>query len=127
MGDFFPPCENTYYYSLPVCGAVAGHLNDPILGLWESGVHGCVITMTIIISGIRLVIRVIAQKRLRHQRKMIFQMLSISSVFIIFNLPISIMFILHLTGISSDLWVELQLCFFFTTFIGYYCFHLSFA
>jgi hypothetical protein len=72
--------------------------------------------MTIIISGIRLVIRVIAQKRLRHQRKMIFQMLSISSVFIIFNLPISIMFILHLTGVSSYLWVELQLCFFFTTY-----------
>ncbi len=120
---FFPPCENIYMYTLPVCSATPCYILHPILGLWEMGVHGCLCTMIIIFSSITLLIRVITQKRQRSRRfqwkkyrKMIFQLVSISVLYILFNLPIMILHVARRFGLPADVGVQEELVAFFLTY-----------
>lgn len=119
---FFPPCENTYLYTLPVCAAIPCHLLHPILGIWEMGVHGCLSTIIIAFASISLLIRAIMQKR-RHQafqwkkfRKMIIQLLFISTLYLLFNLPIMTMWLARQCGLPADVGVEEELVAFFITY-----------
>ncbi|CAF1249071.1 unnamed protein product [Adineta ricciae] len=120
---FILPCENIYDYTLPVCGAIPCYINDPIFGVWELIFHGCICTIITTVFSIGLVIRVIIEKLSRHlpiewrkHRKMTIQMLSISSIFIFFNLPITTMAIAHLAGLPYDVGAEIQLYFFFLSY-----------
>jgi hypothetical protein len=120
---FFPPCEQTYAYTLPVCGATPCHILHPVFGLWEMGVHGCLCTMIIACSNIALLIRVIIQKR-RHNRlfqwkkyrKMIFQFVFLAALYVTFNLPIMILLIARQCGLPADVGVQEQLVAFFLTY-----------
>jgi hypothetical protein len=120
---FFPPCQQTFLYTLPVCSAAPCHLFHPILGLWEIGVHGCLCTLIIAFSNLTLIIRVIIQKRQRTQifqwkkyHKMIFQLISISVLYLLFNLPIMILLVARQCGLPADVGVEEQLVAFFLTY-----------
>jgi hypothetical protein len=120
---FFPPCDNIYDYTLPVCAAFPCYLDDPVLRVWEIGFHGCGLTFIIIIFSIGLIIRVVNKRisfrptmQWRKHRKMTLQLVSITSVFIIFNLPINLMYIARMLGLPADVGVDLQLNFFFITY-----------
>ena len=120
---FFPPCQHTFIYTLPVCAASPCHLLHPILGLWEMGVHGCLSTITVAFFSIALLVRVILYKR-RHNRafrwrkyrKMIIQLLSISAMYLLLNFPIMLMSVAHLCGLPSNIGVEAQQITFFLTY-----------
>lgn len=120
---FFPPCQHTFIYTLPVCAASPCHLFHPILGLWEMGVHGCLSTILVAFFSLALLVRVIVHKRRRHRRfrwkvyrKMIIQLLSISALYLLLNFPIMLMSVAHLCGLPSDIGVEAQQITFFLTY-----------
>lgn len=120
---FFPPCENTYDYTSPVCTATPCFLNHPISGTWEAGVHGCFFTFVIAIFSATFLIRVLLERHRRfhainwrRHRKMTIQLLSISSIFLVFNLPLNIAAIIQLCGLPFELGAILMPYFFFLTY-----------
>ena len=120
---FFPPCQHTFIYTLPVCAASPCHLFHRFLGLWEMGVHGCLSTIFVAFFSLALLVRVIVYKRRRHRvfrwkfyRKMTIQLLSISALYLLLNFPIMIMSVAHLCGLPADIGVEAQQITFFLTY-----------
>ena len=119
----FPPCEHIYNYHLPVCGANPCYFQHPIIGLWEFGFNACATSMIVVVFSAALFFRVFIHKRAlrqplqwRKHRKMTFQLLSISTVATVFNMPLTVMFLAHLLGLPSEAGVELQLYFFFLAY-----------
>lgn len=120
---FFPPCENIYDYTLPVCGATPCFILQPISGVWDAAVHGCLMVIIIVVFSIGLLFRVLLGKcRHRHavqwrqHRKMTVQLLSISSIFIIFGLPSATIIFIQICGIQFDEGYILLPYFFFTSY-----------
>ena len=120
---FFPPCQHNYAYEFVVCSATPCHLVDPVLSVWEMGVHGCLPTLIIACFSIGLLIRVILKKRFHDQgfqwrkyRKMIIQLLSLSVVYLAFNLPIMVIWMARSLGASAEALAPAQLVTFFLTY-----------
>lgn len=120
---FFPPCQHRFIYTLPVCAASPCHLFHPIFGLWEMGIHGCLSTILVAFFSIALLGRVVIHKRRRHRkfrwriyRKMIIQLLSISALYLLLNLPIMILSVARFCGLPSNIGVEAQQIAFFLTY-----------
>jgi hypothetical protein len=106
---FFPPCQHTYTYTLPVCAASPCHLLHPVLGMWEMGVHGCLPAIVIAVSSIGLIARVLLSKRRANQlvrwrkyQKMIVQLLSVSLLYLALGLPIMVISVARLCGLPAD-------------------------
>ena len=90
----FPPCKNTFDYSLPLCGHPMCLYRSEFLSMWDIIFNEIVPTLIIVTFGIALLIRVIRQKRraLQHvewrkHRKMTIQILSISSLYFFLYIP----------------------------------------
>lgn len=101
---FFIPCQNHYDYTLPFCGGPC-YVLDSILGPWDSIVHGVATTFTIAIVSISLLVRLLIKHHRSHRTiqwhkhlQLTIQLLLISSIFIIFSLPFSIILLLHMAG-----------------------------
>jgi hypothetical protein len=114
----FPPCINTYDYTLPVCNDFPCYLNDPILGIIDSIINNILPTIVISLSSLVLLIRVYYQKRRLHrrhlwrkQRKMIIQLLCSCVLYLVPNLPLNSFFFLHLCGLPKNIGVKPQLYF----------------
>ena len=58
----FPPCVNTYDYSLPLCNDFPCYLNDSILGILDSVVNNIIPVVIISIANLVLLIRVSYKK-----------------------------------------------------------------
>ncbi len=121
---FFLPCENTYVYTVPVCGASPCYQSYGILGMWDFIVNsgGPVILEAIVSMG--LIVRVQWQKqhlrqstKWRKHRRMIIQLFLVSGLNISLNLPFSLITIAHLCGLPPEYGVQSELYFFF---LGYF-------
>ena len=120
---FSPPCQNDFIYVLPVCGATPCHILDPVLGRWEMGVHGCLATLIIACFSSGLLIRVIVRKHHHNQvfqwrkyRKMTIQLLSVSVLYLVFNLPAMSIWLVLTSTMPTDALVHAQLITFFLTY-----------
>jgi len=120
---FLIPCENSVSFDNDKC-FVPCYLGDPFLGLWESIVHRLVTTLCIIVFSCALLIRVHQLKnRLRltlnwrKYRKMLFQLISISSLYLSTNSPFFIIYIVYMINFSDWLLVALECLSFFSFFI----------
>jgi hypothetical protein len=90
----FPLCENTNIMQ-PLNGVPVPCMNfNPITGKYDSICHQILPSFTVAIFSIALLIRVVWQKhqlnrsiQWRQQRKMVIQLLSISALYLFFNLP----------------------------------------
>ncbi|CAF4164275.1 unnamed protein product [Rotaria sordida] len=115
----FPPCKNTFDYILPVCNDYPCYLDDVVLGIWDSVVNGILPTFIICIFSVAILIRVYHQKRRlvnqrnqwRQQRKMMIQLISSSVLYLIPNVPLSLLILAHLCGLPEDVGVDPQLYF----------------
>jgi hypothetical protein len=114
----FPPCINTYDYTLPVCNDFPCYLNDPILGVWDSVVNNIIPVIIISIFSLVLLFRVYYRKRRLHQpnlwrkqRKMTIQLLFSAVLYLIPNLPLNVFFFARLCGLSENSQVQTQLYF----------------
>ncbi|CAF1265923.1 unnamed protein product [Adineta steineri] len=126
---FILPCENNYLYTVPVCGSSPCYESYGILGMWEFIVHSSIPILLEGIASIALVIRVQIQKRRlrqsnqwRRQRRMIIQLLLVTSLNISINIPSSILLIAHLCGLQADYGAEVQLYFFFFEYFTIFLF-----
>ncbi|CAF1091513.1 unnamed protein product [Adineta steineri] len=113
---FFPPCNNIYVYTLPVCNNFPCYLNDAILGKWDSIMNSILPTTLISFFVVTLLIRVYRQKRRlnqpirwRKQRKLIVQLVPISILYTSVNIPLNIIIFAHLCGLANETGVDVQL------------------
>jgi hypothetical protein len=119
-----PPCTHRYIYTLPVCAAAPCYLLHSFLGVWDSAVHGCLPTLVVASANVALVVRVVMHKRRvnqhfqwRKSRRMIIQLLAISSLHLFFNLPLMLVWTLRLLHLVPHIPTELLLTIYF---IGYW-------
>ncbi|CAF2066796.1 unnamed protein product [Rotaria magnacalcarata] len=118
----------------PVCSALRWYLNHPLLGKWEAGFHGCFVTLIVVVFSVGLLIRILIEKcHLRHiahwrrHRKLTTQLLLISLVFIIFNLPLNLGAFINLCNLPFEIGALVMPYFFFLSYwvMFSYAFRLS--
>lgn len=125
---FGPFCENSFD------SFVAGSIYIPcvfaktFLGTWDLIVHQIIPTLIIVIFSVLLILRVICQKlrlnqpiKWKRHRKMTIQLLSISSVYIIFNFPWAFLVFAIQYGLSGD---AANIPLVYTGYFYYYVFFL---
>jgi len=113
----FPPCESPYDFTSPVCGAYPCYLLVPVLATWALVFHGIVPTFLIFFFNAALVLRIIWHKRRHHQnwkkcRKMVFQLFSISVLYLSMNLPLMVIALVQSVG-YPDFGTQAQLYLYF--------------
>ena len=110
---FFPPCENLINDSNMAC---TDFCFAEIYGLymWDLIFHQTLPNLIIFVFSIALIVRVLYRKYRIHRaihwrknRKMIIQLLSIASLYLIFAFPMTLMNLLYQFGLSYDTGVEL--------------------
>ncbi|CAF1189218.1 unnamed protein product [Adineta steineri] len=121
---FFLPCENMYFYTLPLCGTAPCYEFNNILGMWEFVAHTGTPILLEGIASIALVLRVQMQKRRlrqsnqwRKQRRMIIQLLLVTTLNIGINFSGNLILLAHLCGLSPEYGAEAQLYF---SFLDYF-------
>ena len=119
---FFPPCENILDYNQEWCFYPC-YYDHHILGLYDTIANGMFPTLLIDISSIALLLRYICQRRRlqariqwRKYRKMIIQLLSISLLHFVFDVPIIILVTAHLSGLPAEIGAEAEVYMYFFTY-----------
>lgn len=94
---FIPSCNYKFVfdYTLPVCGWIPCYASQTAIVMYDLSINGVLPNIVIAICSIGLLIRVIWHRHIRNRqpiqwqkyRKLSIQMLSLSIVFLIFNLP----------------------------------------
>lgn len=110
---FLLPCESYFYIENQRCNYPC-FLSNPVLNMWQAILHSMFPTICIIVFSFSLIIRVY-RSRTHHQqlvnwrkyRKMLFQLISISSLYLSINFPYFIISILDITGLFG--WTEIAL------------------
>jgi hypothetical protein len=102
---FAPICENTFDYTVDLCGGQACYESIPFLTMFEQIVFSVMGSCLIAIFNLLLLVRVIWQKYRVHQvidwrkqRKIAFQVISMSTLYLGFSLPATIIYIVRLFG-----------------------------
>jgi len=109
---FASQCENNFdNLTIPSCFPCTYENN--VLNMYETIGHSILPILIIVISSAILLFRVLWQKYHAHRqihwrryRKMTIQVLSISSLYLIFPFPYYLITILHLCGMPADIGVE---------------------
>ena len=120
---FIPPCENTYRYDLPICGSSPCFQENKYFGIWDFTSNNIVPTLLVVLMSIAFLIRVKRHKnrlnqhnQWRRQRKMLIQLLSLSTLNLVFNLPLNVISLARLCGLPEDYGVEAQHYFYFSCY-----------
>jgi hypothetical protein len=107
--DFFPPCKNYFDDFYMLCVDSCLFYESYALYMWDTIVHQILPSLTIVISSIALLVRILWQKhhmgqslRWRKHWKMTVQLLCISILYLIFTFPITLMNFLYLCGLPDD-------------------------
>ncbi|CAF1159525.1 unnamed protein product [Adineta steineri] len=121
---FLLPCENNYLYTALVCGQSPCYESYGILGMWEFILHAATPILLEGIASIALLLRVQIQKRRlrqsnqwRKQRRMIIQLLLVTTINIGINFSNSALFFAHLFDVPPEYVAEVQLYF---SFLDYF-------
>jgi hypothetical protein len=104
----FPPCKNTESW----CSSFCLYQNKILV------IHDILATILVVMFSISLIIRVIYHHR---HRKIIIIFLSISAIYLLFNLPMMILKLVQLCGLSENIVERLQPYF---DFLNYFVFIL---
>lgn len=120
---FFFPCENDYDYSLPICDAAPCYQSNFSLGIWDFVMNNIVPSLVIGLMSAVLLLRVVRQKRRlnqppqwRKQRKMTIQLVSLSVLNIVFNIPLNLLSLAYLCGLPDDEAYQADLYFYFSCY-----------
>ena len=104
---FFISCELPLDYTIIRCGYSYCAMYFPSLGTFDGIVNNVMPTFTIVTFSVLLLVRVLWQKRRlrqrinwRNYRKMIVQLLSISSIYLLFYFPPTIVYVAYTAGVS---------------------------
>lgn len=125
---FAPFCRNFFDYSV-LFGLPFGHCMywRPLIVQWDLMFNQVIPALTIVLFSMALLIRVLWQKhRLfqsinwRKQRRMIYQLLSITLIYLLFNIPCSLFYFVHQIGIVKTIHPEVSF------YLAYFAFYLAF-
>lgn len=105
----FPPCENKYNYDENQCSLSCLYRNE-ILSMYDTIFNDILATTLVAIFSISLIIRLFwhnysrlnGQVQWRRHRKIIFILLSISIIYLLFNLPMMIVDFLDIFDLYED-------------------------
>ncbi|CAF3405794.1 unnamed protein product, partial [Rotaria socialis] len=107
---FYPFCESSFEVFLAGGFHIPCVFDHTVLGMWDLIVHQFLPTVIIVLFSMALLIRAILQKnRLRQgvhwrkHKKMITQLLSISAVYVIFNVPWVLVIFAYQYGLPTDI------------------------
>ncbi|CAF3985040.1 unnamed protein product [Adineta steineri] len=121
--SYFYPCEHQVDFVHNVC-YYGCQSRDPILGMWQTSIHILSPTICVLICNGALLFRVYRSKtRLRQSinwrkyRLMIFQLVSISCFYLLFNLPFAIAYLWVIVAPAPFIITILQRIGFLTYFI----------
>jgi hypothetical protein len=124
---FAPICENTFDYTSDLCGGMACYESIRFLTMFEQIVFSTMGCCLIAIVNLLLLVRVIWQKyrihrnnEWRKQRKLAIQVISISTLFLVFSLPDTIIYFVRLFG-RPDWGMEVYSVFFYLTYFTGFC------
>ena len=128
---FTPICESTFDYTSNVCGVLACYGSIRFFAIVEQLGFSSTSSCLIVLFNMTLLARVIRQKyrihravQWRRQRKLALQMIALSLLYLIFSLPITIIYLVLFFG-SSDWADEYVAIFYFLSLIMlFYYFHL---
>jgi hypothetical protein len=119
---FAPICENTFDYTSDLCGGIACYGSIPFLVMFEQIGFSVIGSCLIAIFNLLLLVRVIWQKHRIHQviewkkqRKLATQVISMSMLYLLFSLPVTIIYIIRLFG-QPDWAMEVVSIFFFLSY-----------
>lgn len=120
---FFPPCQHTFIYTLVICSATPCYLHHAVIGIWDTGIHGGLSTVIVACFSIGLLVRVLVKRRHQYRivhwrkyRKMILQLLPVSIMHLIFNLPSMILWVARLCGVPGTVIADAQLINYFLSY-----------
>lgn len=120
---FFPPCENIYRYDLPICGSSPCFQENQYLGLWDFVSNNLVPSVLVVGMSMAFLIRVKRHKnrlnqhhQWRRQRKMLIQLLSLSTLNVVFNIPLNVLSLARFVGLPEDAGVQAQHYFYFSCY-----------
>lgn len=125
---FVPFCENSFDYS-QMFGLKSIHCiyANPFIPEWDLMFNQIVPALIIVVCSLALLMRVLWQKhRLfrsihwRQQRKMMFQLLSITLIYLIFNVPCSLYYLAYHVGLLSSLNGQISF------YLGFFAYYLAF-
>jgi len=119
-----PICESRFDYNQTVCGMYACYSTIPFFLMFERIAFSTMPCFLIIIFNVILLIRVIRQKyrvhhspRWRKQRKLAIQVFLMSSLYVIFGFPLTIIYLVRMTLNTSWASDVMSVCFFLTYFV----------
>ncbi|CAF3785682.1 unnamed protein product [Rotaria socialis] len=124
---FFLPCQNTFDYTLPICGESPCFESYAFPSKWESIVNGILPITLETFASISFLIRVQLQKRRlgrspqwRKTRRLAMQLSLMSALNIGLNLPSCLISFAHFCGLPSQYGAQIQTYFsFFAYFITF--------
>lgn len=123
LAIFAPVCKNTFDYTVDLCGTHACYGTISFFVAVEQIGFGAISSCLIAIFNMALVVRVVRQKyrihrsvQWRKQRKLAVQMIALSLLYLIFSLPLTIIYLVRLFGTPD--WAGKALPIFF--FLSYY-------
>lgn len=121
---FAPFCENSFDVFLAGGIFVPCIFSRTFLGSWDLIIHQFIPTLIIVFFSIFLVVRVVKQRRRfnqaitwRRHRKLTVQLLSISSLYLLFNFPWTILIFAYQYGLSEDIF---SIPLVYTAYLYYY-------
>ncbi|CAF3894339.1 unnamed protein product, partial [Rotaria sp. Silwood1] len=122
----FPPCENIYDYTKKLCSSSCLYRND-ILLLYDAIFNDILATILIAIFSISLIIRVLWHNQIRYRQrlqwrkhqKIIIILMSISMIYLTFNLPVMILDLADICGLSQHITEKFEPYF---DFLNYFIF-----
>ncbi|CAF2432234.1 unnamed protein product [Rotaria sp. Silwood2] len=107
---FYPFCESSFDAFLSGSFHIPCVFDHTVLGMWDLIVHQFLPTVIIVFFSMALIIRAILKKnrlrqgvRWRKYKKMITQLLSISAIYIIFNVPWVVVIFAYQYGLPEDI------------------------
>jgi hypothetical protein len=124
----FPPCENIFDYMLVVCGYPLCYYNNSLVAIWDVVVNHIIPAIVIILCSATLLGRILYEKKHMHQpirwrrhRKMTIQLLSISILYLILDIPAILLKFAYLCGVSKNIGADFML---YAKFFTYYTYLL---
>ena len=124
--DAFPFCENIYDYTQEWCSESCSYENE-IVSMYDVLFSDISVTMVVALLSISLIIRVLWRNHVRFHRRIhwrkhrriIIILLAISTIYIVFNLPMMILHLAILCGLSKQIGDHLEPYF---DFLNYFLF-----
>ena len=115
-------CESTFDYTSALCGAHSCYGTLPFFIIVEQLIFGATCTLLIAAFNMALLVRVVRQKHRVHgvvqwrkQRKIAVQMISLSSLYTTFSLPLTTIYVVRLFG-EPDWGAQVLPIFFFLSY-----------